>query len=147
VTAVRRLAESAHDWVAVAADPTGPRTVPDGARGRFAGYGVDVPVSLDAEHGAGREGEPFHPELPLPALVAGWLRAQAGARRVRVRLFHSGLPTADCRQERARLAGDDRAGPFDAAAVRTAGREWRGDMLHADRPFGVACHVAVWDPA
>jgi hypothetical protein len=103
VTAARRLAGVAQDWVAVAADPNGPVTLPAGARGTFAGYGVDVPVSLDPT----RDGTTA-PDLtmPLPALVAGWLREQAGARRVRVRLVEPGLPTEDCRREGAEIAAD-----------------------------------------
>lgn len=49
--------------------------------GTFAGYGVDVRVSL------GPVAAPIEPvELPLPVLVAGWLRARAGAGEVEVRL-------------------------------------------------------------
>ena len=43
--------------------------VPPTARGTFRGYGADVPVAL----GPGARGEP-DPDLPLAALVAGWLR-------------------------------------------------------------------------
>lgn len=48
--------------------------------GTFAGYGVDVHVSLSnaAEERA---------ELPLPVLIAGWLRARVGAEEVEVRLL------------------------------------------------------------
>jgi hypothetical protein len=106
VTAAAELATAARDWVAVAADPSGPVTLPAGARGTFAGYGVDVPVTLDPT----RHLRP-DPMLPLPALVAGWLREQGGARRVRVRLIEPGLPVDDCRREGAELA-DDLAGPY-----------------------------------
>lgn len=208
MTAARRLADVSDEWVAIAADPSGPVTVPPGTRGSFAGYGVDVSVSLDRD----RDRAPADPRLALPALVAGWLREQAGARRVTVRLVGPDLPTADCRQEGARLAGelagrapvgllvlgdgsnrhtdraparpDDRAGPFDAAvtaalaaadpdallaldaglaaelgaagraawqvlagAALAVGGRWTGEVLYDDQPFGVAYHVAVWDPA
>ena len=33
-----------------------------------------------------------------------------------------------------------------AGAVRATGGRWRGDALYSDHPFGVAYHVAVWDP-
>ncbi|HEX9338326.1 MAG TPA: hypothetical protein VF892_20680, partial [Pseudonocardiaceae bacterium] len=49
VTAARRLSEVAGDWVAVAADPAGPIVIHSSARGSFAGYGVDVPISLAAD--------------------------------------------------------------------------------------------------
>lgn len=149
--------------------------------------------------------------LPLPALVAGWLRAQAGATRVRVRLVEPSLPVADCRREGAELAEelagpapvgllvlgdgsnrhtdrapvppDERAGPFDdsvasalaaadpnallaldadvaaelnamgraawqvlAGAVLAVGGQWTSKLLYSDQPFGVAYHVAVWNP-
>jgi hypothetical protein len=105
VTAARALAEVAADWVAVAADSTGPATLPLGASGSFSGYGVNVPVSLDPTRDV-----PSDPNLPLPALVAGWLRDQARARRVRVRLVEPSLPVEDCVREGADLAAD-LAGP------------------------------------
>ncbi|MEX3742211.1 hypothetical protein ABFW12_28645, partial [Mycolicibacterium porcinum] len=57
-------------WLAVG---VGPRDAVYGSdcAGTFAGYGVDVPVAL----GPGPVGEPS--ELPLCALVAGWIRGQA----------------------------------------------------------------------
>lgn len=208
VTAARLLAEVARDWVAVAADPSGPFAIEPGARGSFAGYGVDVPVSLDPTE---ENAEKPDPEMPLPALVAGWLREQAGARRVRVRLVDPGLSVEDSRKvgvaladelagpepigllvlgdgsnrhtERAPARPDDRAGPFDervrdalaagdptallgldagladelnavgrvawqimAGAAQTVGEPWRARLLYSDQPFGVAYHVAVWDP-
>jgi hypothetical protein len=202
------LADAAPDWVAVAADPAGPVTLPPDATGSFAGYGVDVRVSLDSTRDA-----TVRPDrtLPLPALVAGWLRAEAGARRVRVRLVEPDLPADDCCREGADLVADlagptpigllvlgdgsnrhtdhapaprdDRAGPFDdgvraalaaadpgallrldagvaaelnavgraawqvlAGVALTVGEPWTADVLYSDQPFGVAYHVAVWDP-
>ncbi|HEX5408091.1 MAG TPA: hypothetical protein VFX16_37990 [Pseudonocardiaceae bacterium] len=208
VTAARRLADVAHDWVAVAADPNGPVTLPADAHGTFAGYGVDVPVHFDPSRS---DTVAVDLGLPLPALVAGWLREQAGARRVRVRLIEPDLPAEDCRREGAEIADDlagpepvgllvlgdgsnrhteraparpdDRAGAFDdgvraalaaadpaallaldpdlaaelgamgraawqvlAGAALAVGGEWTGDVLYSDQPFGVAYHVAVWDP-
>ncbi|OLP00398.1 hypothetical protein BVU76_21100 [Mycolicibacterium porcinum] len=57
-------------WLAVG---VGPRDAVFGSDcvGTFAGYGVDVPVAL----GPRPVGEPA--ELPLCALVAGWIRGQA----------------------------------------------------------------------
>jgi hypothetical protein len=201
VSAAGRLAAAATDWVAVAADPAGPVTL-SGARGSFAGYGVDVPVSLDP----GLRPAP-DPLLPLPALVAGWLRGRAGARRVTVHLVPPDLPPDECRRTGADIAAgeapvgllvladganrhpggparpDERAGPFDAAvaaalagpdpeallavdpglaaelgargraawqvlagAALAAGGRWTADPLYSGQPFGVAYHVAVWEP-
>jgi hypothetical protein len=178
---------------------------PDAA-GTFRGFGVDVRVRLDVT------GDPEpDPAMPLPALVAGWLRGQVGAERVRVHLVSPGLPAADCRDLGERLAAelgsdepvgllvigdgsyrhgqrapgraDGRAAAFDEsvrAALASAdpaalltldpglaeslgavgrapwqilsgvvgkdGREWRCGHSRLLIPFGVAYHVAVWDP-
>jgi aromatic ring-opening dioxygenase LigB subunit len=207
VTAARRLADVAGEWVAVAADPAGPTVVDSGVRGSFAGYGVDVPIAL----GSTPNSVPPDPALPLPALVAGWLRSAVGARSVRVHLVEPGRSPADCRRtgaelaetlssptpvgllilgdgsnrhtERAPARPDERAGDFDdrvrtalatpdpaalldvdpdlAAELGAAGRAawqvlagvalavggpWTSELLYSDQPFGVAYHVAVWDP-
>lgn len=68
-------------WVAVG---VGPRDdlVKSGAIGTFAGYGADVRVTL----APGATGTPSR--LPLCALVAGWVRAQASPMaRVEVRTY------------------------------------------------------------
>lgn len=204
------LAEAAGHWVAVAADGT---ASPDGhatwvgpdAVGTFRGFGVDVPVHL--ANGARTE-----PDLamPLPALVAGWLRGQVGADRVAVRLVSPDLETGACRAlgERlaAELAGDDPVGllvvgdgshrhgeravgrpdqraagfdeqvhralaaadpaglltldadlaaslgaigraPWQVLAGMTAGeRRWKCVDSRLLVPFGVAYHLAIWDP-
>ncbi|RJQ78612.1 hypothetical protein D5S17_12415 [Pseudonocardiaceae bacterium YIM PH 21723] len=77
--AVTELAGFSHDWVAVAAGSPAASLIPP-LTGSFRGFGVDRRVSLD-----GSESEPA-PSLPLPALIAGWLREQAGANRVEVEL-------------------------------------------------------------
>ncbi|WP_308424005.1 hypothetical protein [Saccharopolyspora thermophila] len=46
------------------------------------------------------------PLLPLPALIAGWLREQAGARSVTVHLLDPDTPVAECRDLGARLAAE-----------------------------------------
>lgn len=101
VTAARELTEVSRDWLAIAVDPSGPRIVPAIARGTFLGYGVDVRVGL-----ADSADTPVDPDLPLPALVAGWLREQAGARTVRVQLLPPDLSVADCLDLAADLAAD-----------------------------------------
>jgi hypothetical protein len=56
-------------WIAVGVGATPSRTGPDAA-GTFAGFGVDVPVALSPG---------THPiaQLPLCALITGWVRGQA----------------------------------------------------------------------
>lgn len=127
------LAEHSSEWVAVAVDPSGPRVVEDVA-GTFRGFGVDVRVSLSAEVPSTDPSSVDH-ELPLPVLVAAWLRERVGARRVRVHVVPPDLPVAECVALGGRLGGeravlvlgdgshrhgelavgrpDERAGPFD----------------------------------
>ncbi|HEX3787886.1 MAG TPA: class III extradiol dioxygenase subunit B-like domain-containing protein [Pseudonocardiaceae bacterium] len=206
------LVEVAEEWIAVAADPAGPARFAPPVGGTFLGYGVDVPVWLadptDPTGGAGPD-----PELPLPVLIAGWLRAAAGARSVRVRLIAPDTPVAECLRLGADLAAehagpdpvgllvladgsnqhgeqapggvDDRAEPFDTevaaalakadtdtllgldpglaaelgatgraawqvlagVAVATGPEAWRARLEYSEAPFGVAYHVALWEPA
>jgi hypothetical protein len=147
VDAAARLADAAPIWIAVGADPGGRRTVGPGARGTFAGFGVDVRVAL----GPGADGTP-DPALPLPLLVAGWVagRVAAGGLRIRGELVAPDAPPAECAALGAALAGecaaepgpigllvvgdgaathaekapgylDERAGPFDAAVAAALG--------------------------
>lgn len=68
-------------WIAIGVGPTD-RTIEPTARGTFAGYGVDVPVLLSPN----APGEIS--DLPLCALIAGWLRGQANpAARIEVRVY------------------------------------------------------------
>lgn len=91
LAAADELAAAAPRWVAVGADPGGRRTVEPDARGSFVGFGVDVVAGL-APDAAG----PVDPWLPLPLLVAGWLRAGRPT-RVRGELVASDGSTAECR--------------------------------------------------
>jgi hypothetical protein len=96
-----RLAAVADRWTVVAADPDGPRAEGMPPCGTFLGYGVDVPVSL----APGADGEPTG-DLPLPLLVAGWLRGRAAPEvTVRGELVPPDLPTEACRRLGAELAG------------------------------------------
>jgi hypothetical protein len=196
-------------WVAIAADKSAERPTvlgPDAA-GTFRGYGVDVPVRLSADG----EAEP-DPAMPLPALIAGWLRGQVGVAEVRVWLVPPATPAADCRLLGERLAAelgtgepvgllvlgdgshrhgeravgrpDGRAANFDSTVRRALaeadtaalrgldgdvaeslgaigrapwqilsgvvdkdGRAWRCVRSRLLIPFGVAYHLALWDPA
>jgi hypothetical protein len=145
VSAAARLAAAATEWVAVAADPAGPVTLPAGARGSFAGYGVDVPVTLDPTRNSAPD-----PMLPLPALVAGWLRAQAGARRVTVHLVPPDLPPDQCRHLGADIAaGDEPVGLLVLAdgSNRHAGAAARQDDRAVAFDAGIAAALRDADPA
>ncbi len=198
------LAAASPRWVGVGADPAGPRDLGADAAGTFRGFGVDVVARL-----SGNDTEP-DPALPLPALVAGWLRERAGATEVPVHLVAADLPPADCAAFGARLAAehadepvgllilgdgshrhgeravgrpDPRAAAFDdavhaalaaadpaalrdldpglaaelgaagrapwqvlAGAVAADGRRWKSTDARQLVPFGVAYHLAVWEP-
>jgi aromatic ring-opening dioxygenase LigB subunit len=200
------LAAAAPRWVAVGSAPDGPAELGPDAAGTFRGFGVDVVTRLSRN-----DSEP-DPAMPLPALVAGWLRERAGAEEVRVHLISPDLPPADCVAFGRRLAGelaelaepvgllilgdgshrhgersvgrpDPRAGAFDdavhaalaaadpdallaldpglaaelgaagrapwqvlAGVAGADGRRWKSTESRQLVPFGVAYHLAVWDP-
>ncbi|KFZ79393.1 aromatic ring-opening dioxygenase LigB [Amycolatopsis sp. MJM2582] len=100
LAAVRRLTSASPDWIVIGA-ATGAPEVPEHASGSFRGFGVDLGVSLS------RVTAP-ETELPLPALVAGWLREQVGASSVRVHLVDAATPSDQCEQF-ARAVGDHSA--------------------------------------
>ncbi|WP_254125805.1 hypothetical protein [Amycolatopsis sp. CA-230715] len=105
-TAARTLARASGYWLAVGGHDE--RITLSGASGSFAGYGLDIRVSLTAED------PPQVPEMPLPALVAGWLRAETDAVDVQVELFDE-VPLTASSEERACLLvlgdGSNRHGP------------------------------------
>lgn len=208
VAVAGRLATSASRWVAVAADAMGkePLLVGPDSAGTFRGYGVDVSVRLSSASTA-----PPDPAMPLPALIAGWLRERAGAAEVRVWLVPRTFTAADSQGFGQRLAAeltgdepvgllvlgdgshrhgeravgrpDERAAEFDedvrralaaadpagllaldvelaeslgavgrvpwqvlAGAIGKDGRVWNCTHSRLLIPFGVAYHLAVWDP-
>ncbi|MGI8311232.1 hypothetical protein [Saccharopolyspora hattusasensis] len=98
--AVSSLTDSAAEWVAVGVDQSGPQVLGPDTAGTFAGFGVDFPVTL------GGAGTP-DPELPLPALIAGLLREQAGALAVTTHLLAPDTPAGDCQRLGAELAAGD----------------------------------------
>ena len=133
LAAATRLTSAASRWVAVGSGPAG--VVGPDAVGTFAGFGVDVRVRLSAAATAEPDGS-----MPLPALIAGWLRQQVRADDVTVHLVPPDLPPEDCYALGERLAEDpepvgllvvgdgshrhgdrapgrpdERAGPFDDA--------------------------------
>lgn len=96
-------------WIVVGVGPADAVFGPDVA-GTFAGYGVDVGIALSPDGG-----EPT--ELPLCALIAGWVRGQA---------------KPDARAE-VRVYATDHDG--DAALAR--GRRLRTEIDQAVEPIGV----------
>lgn len=97
VEAARALAEVASTWVALGAgDPTR-----SGHTGSFAGFGPDLVVSLGPLAGEAST------DMPLPLLVAGWLRGQAEPDRITVspELIAPGTSRAGCTSCGRELAG------------------------------------------
>ena len=101
--AVSSLTEIAAEWVAVGADRSGPAELAPETTGTFAGFGVDLRVALGTE-----QTEPADPMLPLPALVAGWLRGQVGARAVDMRLLDPDTSADECADIARELDEQDR---------------------------------------
>ncbi|WP_338892707.1 class III extradiol dioxygenase subunit B-like domain-containing protein [Rhodococcus sovatensis] len=90
--AARFLAAAADLWVAVGVGDRRSRIAPT-LSGTFAGYGVDVAVALSPRASAS------DPELPLAALIAGWLRGQtAPGIVVDVRLVEQTAEETECRR-------------------------------------------------
>lgn len=105
-------------------------TIGPASCGTFAGFGVDVPVALSSGRQACADTET---ELPLPALVAGWLRERAGAESVRVELVPVDAAVADCV-----AAGKGIAASAEAATDREVGLLVLGDgsSRHSSAPPG-----------
>lgn len=84
------LGSVSNRWLVLAAAETERTTAPSAA-GTFAGYGVDVPVGLSAD------ADRFDPEVPLEALIAGWLRGRsAPGATVEVRFVDRSTSATDC---------------------------------------------------
>src|SRR4029079_13936927 len=100
-------------WIAVGRGPAdsvgGPRQT-----GTFAGYGVDVPIALSPGHGDAPT------ELPLSALVTGWLRSQVNPDAYAEVRVYSDVYGADAARERGRRLHaeiDDTAGHIGVLVV------------------------------
>ncbi|BBY29465.1 hypothetical protein [Mycolicibacterium sediminis] len=107
---LRAAAELPDRWVVIGVADDEAVVAPT-ARGTFAGYGVDVPVAL----GPDPDGEPS--ELPLCALIAGWVRAEANPRAAaEVRAYAAAL---------------------DPDAAVAAGRLLRAEVDATTEPVGV----------
>ncbi|HET6731556.1 hypothetical protein [Mycobacterium sp.] len=100
-------------WIVIGVGATDSVVGPDRV-GTFAGYGVDLPIALSA----GGEQEPA--ELPLCALIAGWVRGQVnpGAHaEARVSAADLDVDTAVERGRRLRAEIDEAADPVGLLVV------------------------------
>jgi hypothetical protein len=122
LAAVKDLAQVAPRWLAIGPDTRSHRI--ESAAGTFRGFGVDVRVEL----GPAAVGQAANPDLPLPALVAGWLRGQVGAVDTAVELFAADMSPADCAIEGARIADGE-----DSVGLLVLGD---GSHRHGDRAVG-----------
>ncbi|AYJ51893.1 hypothetical protein D8W71_15740 [Rhodococcus sp. P1Y] len=102
--ASRHIADVADRWLVVGTGDRGRRIGPRSS-GTFAGYGVDVPVTLSADVD-GESANEADTQLPLPALIAGWLRGEA-APSVEAEILIVGRD--DTRAECTRIGRDLRA--------------------------------------
>lgn len=127
--AVSALAEVSGDWLAIGTDRRVSGELSPESTGTFAGFGVDVAVSLraGASRGCGDD------ELPLAALVAGWLRGVAGADSVRMRLLDEEASPAV-------------AGQVGAGLSNSAGGEPAGLLVLADGPRRFGDYEREGDP-
>lgn len=171
---VRRMAD-ADRWLVLGADPEpDPRADPCGARGgsrtvngvgygTWLGFGVDVRVSLTPE-----PARQVRADLPLPVLIAGWLRGQvAGHVHAEAELVDPGLPAAECRALGEQLARhlepgtavlvvgdgaathtekapghlDGRAGPFDADVSKALAAGDPAALLALDAALATELHA------
>ena len=108
--ALAAAAELPDRWIVIGVGPHDQVIAPD-TRGTFAGYGVDVAVTLSPDAPATVSA------LPLCALFAGWVRGQANpAARAQVRVYRADL---------------------DADAALGLGRALRTEIDAADEPIGV----------
>ncbi len=112
LAAGRTLAGETLRWTVAGVAPVGADGEFDyvDAVGTFRGYGADVRVALTDS--ALDDGLPADQELPLPVLIAGWLRGQvAPDATAEARLIAAGSPPRDCTGLGARLRRDLDAEP------------------------------------
>lgn len=105
VAAGKRLAAVSRHWLAIAGDPIFHGLTSADAVGTFRGYGIDKIVSLAEGGGV----DDVDPALPLPVLVAGWLREQAGAADVVVQTIDPHGSVNDSKRVGERLSRQDRS--------------------------------------
>lgn len=100
--AVQLLAETAGSWTAIGTDRLDAVLSCD-AHGSWSSFGADIRVALGPHSASGADAE-----LPLPALIAGWLRGQqAPNAAIRLRLYGPHTPASRCRALGRALATDE----------------------------------------
>ncbi|WP_127782426.1 hypothetical protein [Rhodococcus sp. X156] len=102
--ATRVLTDLASPWTSVGVHDTSCRLGPP-TTGSWHGYGADVTVALGA--GTETSSTELPGDLPLPALVAGWLRGQVAAEAsVDVRLTAADASPQECAEQGRALAAE-----------------------------------------
>lgn len=107
----RTLAAASSRWTVVGVGDT-TRIIGSDAVGTFRGFGVDIPVALSGPRPvpgvAGTRGAASpDPCLPLPALIAGWLRGEVAPEAVaRVHLVAADTPADRCAELGAELRAE-----------------------------------------
>jgi len=97
--AVGTIVDHSHSWTAIGVHESALELGPEAA-GSWRSFGVDVAVSLGP-------GSISAAELPLPALVAGWLRGRAAPdASVSMQLYRSDTTPARCAELGCGLADD-----------------------------------------
>lgn len=87
----RRLAARASTWIAIGVVPSDGSAIP--RNGTFAGFGVDLTVSLDP----GPAARPDADTMPTPMLIAAWLRGRvADGAAVEPVLVDLSTPATEC---------------------------------------------------
>lgn len=115
--AAATLATTADRWIVVGVD-SHDRIYGPGTRGTFRGFGADVVVGLGP---VGPEPAPAATQLPLPVLIAGWLREQvAPGISVQARLFAAGASAAECAAAGAALRAELDTDPHPCAVLVVA---------------------------
>lgn len=140
--AVEWLREGSDQWIAVGVHGGPAARFEPSTCGSFAGFGVDVRVALSRGIAVGAAGADATfartfdatrvaagPELPLPVLVAGWLRARVDAASVRVELVDAAASPAECRSLGEQLSAD--AGDAGALLVLGDGSNRHGERAPA----------------
>lgn len=127
-------------WIAIGVGATDAVFGPDRA-GTFAGYGVDIPVALGPAAAAPTE-------LPLCALIAGWLRGQVNpVARVQVRTYAATHPvdTAVVQGARLRVELDGFADPVGVLVVADGANTLTPSAPGGYDPDAVAVQQALDD--
>ncbi|MFJ4650017.1 hypothetical protein ACIP5Y_01950 [Nocardia sp. NPDC088792] len=144
----RELAGQATRWIVVGADEV-TRVIGSDAVGTFRGYGADLRVGLTG--GSHFDDENADPALPLPALIAGWLREQVAPAETRagdaLRAAGPSHSATESRQDAATpVVAEARLVAADLSSEECVafGRALRAELEAAPESYGV---LAVGDGA